>query len=71
MFGIWLYYDLGYTKKSGKEVDFEKIAKTYSGWGAKGIKYGFLGAIGTKYTPQGKVSKTEEVIKIAGSITDD
>lgn len=64
--GIWLYYDLGYTKKSGKEVDFEKIAKTYSGWGAKGIKYGFLGAIGTKYTPQGKVSKTEEVIKIAG-----
>lgn len=39
--GIWLYYDLGYTKKSGKEVDFEKIAKTYSGWGQKELSMAF------------------------------
>lgn len=63
--GLWLYYDLGYMKYSKKELDFNIVAETYSGWGAKGIKYGFLGTLGTKYTPQGKVQKTEELLKIA------
>jgi alpha-glucosidase len=63
--GVLLYYDLKYMKKRIKEIDFEQVAKTYASWGAKGIKYGFLGKIGSKYTVQEKTMRTEERIQIA------
>lgn len=63
--GLLLYYDLKYMKNTHKEVDFALIAETYSKFGAKGIKYGFLGIQGTKYNPQEKVRKTLDIIKIA------
>lgn len=63
--GLWLYYDLGYMKYSKKETDFNLVAKTYSQWGAKGIKFGFLGNLGGKLTPQEKVKRTEELIRTA------
>lgn len=63
--GIWLYYDLGYMGKHGKQIDFDTVAKTFSSWGVKGIKYGFLGAKGSKYGPQDKERATEKIIKIA------
>ncbi|MFA6832151.1 MAG: glycoside hydrolase family 97 catalytic domain-containing protein [Bacteroidaceae bacterium] len=63
--GIWLYYDLAYMGKHGKEIDFETVAKTFSSWGAKGIKYGFLGAKGSKYGSQDKERITEKIIQIA------
>jgi len=63
--GVWLYYDLAYMGKHGKEIDFETVAQTFSSWGVKGIKYGFLGAKGSKYTPQEKAMVTEKIIQVA------
>lgn len=62
---LLLYYDLKYMGITNKELDFNTIAKQYSNFGAKGIKYGFMGIIGTKYTPQEKVKKTLDIIRIS------
>ena len=63
--GTLLYYDLKYADKEYPVIDFEEIASVYAGYGAKGIKYGFLGGAGPKYTSQEKTRKTEELIRIA------
>ncbi|MFI3303610.1 MAG: glycoside hydrolase family 97 catalytic domain-containing protein [Rikenellaceae bacterium] len=65
--GVIIYYDLNYMN-SGKleQIDFHKVCSTFQKWGAKGIKYGFLGSHGIKLTSQDKVNRCEELIKIAG-----
>lgn len=63
--GLILYYDLRYVSKDNPEIDFNKVANTYSSWGAKGIKFGFLGKKGPKLTSQEKTNRTEQLIKIA------
>lgn len=60
--GIFLYYDQAYVGRGSKALDFDLVARTYASWGAKGIKYGFLGGKGSKYSPQEKTRKTEELI---------
>lgn len=63
--GVFLYYDLGYMRKAKmKEIDFEKVAKTFSEMGATGIKYGFLGTRGPRLRGQKKSLKTMEIIRI-------
>ena len=64
--GMWLYYDLKYMSVGDNpEMDFEDVAKTFSSWGAKGIKYGFLGSAGVKYDSRGKVKRAKELIETA------
>lgn len=65
--GTLVYYDLkymGYTE-DGKEIDFDEVVRTLASWGAKGIKYGFLGSQGTKYNAQQKVVKSVDVVATA------
>ena len=54
-----------YSDKDCPVIDFDTVASTYAGYGAKGVKFGFLGAFGPKYTLQEKTQKTEELIRIA------
>lgn len=63
--GIFLYYDQAYVARGCKALDFDLVARTYASWGAKGIKYGFLGGKGTKYSPQEKTRQTEALIRTA------
>ena len=63
--GTLLYYDMKYSDKDCPVIDFDTVASTYAGYGAKGVKFGFLGAFGPKYTLQEKTQKTEELIRIA------
>lgn len=62
--GTLLYYDLNYMKLWKKELNFEEVAAKFASWGAKGIKYGFLGGAGVKYSSQQKAKRTEEIIKV-------
>ena len=62
---IWLYYDLAYTEKGVQEIDFKTVAKTFSNYGVAGIKYGFLGIRGPKFSGAKKVNETIDKIRIA------
>ncbi|MFI3259667.1 MAG: glycoside hydrolase family 97 catalytic domain-containing protein [Rikenellaceae bacterium] len=63
--GMIMYYDLKYMAHGYEEFDYNEVAKTFADWGAKGVKYGFLGAHGTKLTPQQKAYRSEEIIQIS------
>ncbi len=63
--GLLLYYDMKYYKNGANEIPFETVAETFASWGAKGVKYGFLGSIGPKFTPRDKAARTEELVQIA------
>ncbi|MFI3306577.1 MAG: glycoside hydrolase family 97 catalytic domain-containing protein [Rikenellaceae bacterium] len=63
--GMLIYYDLNYMKTGLAELDFDEVCAKFKSWGAKGIKYGFLGSFGIVLTSQQKVAQCEYLIKTA------
>lgn len=53
--GIFLYLN----DASSREFDLEDVLRNYAGWGAAGIKYGFMKAVA-----RNKVKKTQRIIEL-------